>query len=159
MNHWHKTLLKLFLFAFVYGLIFCNWVDLFAGGAYITAIPGYHLWFLMMLFIPFFIVTLLFGRKDMELTLALGLLASLMNDIFYFVIGDAFFGFNVTILPWWANQFGFNGWNPCFVFHGGFFSFTVVSWMMGLSIYARIAAVVLLLRYYWRRAIPHPEGR
>ena len=156
MNHWHQTLLKLFLFAFVYGLIFCNWVDLFAGGAYITAIPAYHIWFTLMLFIPFFAVVLLFGTKDIELTIALGLLASLMNDIFYFVVGDAFFGFNVAILPWWANQFGLNGNAPCFVFQGGFFTFTVTSWMMGAAIYARIAVVALILRSYW---LKHVFGR
>ena len=154
MNRWHETLLKLIAFAVVYGLFFCNWIDLFN-----VTIPAYHIWFAFMLFMPFFISTIFYGKKDIELFLALGLLASLMNDVFYFVIGDVFFGFHVAILPWWANQFGFNGWNPCFVFNGGFFSFTVVSWMMGLAIYGRIVIVGLLLRHYWQKRYGKPDSQ
>jgi hypothetical protein len=149
MRPFHKLLLKLIAFALVYGLIFCNWVDLFNGGAYTYVVPAYHIWFLCMLFMPFFISLIFYGRKDVELFFTLGLLASLMNDLFYFVIGDAFFGFKVALIPWWLNQLGFNGWKPCFVFNGGFFHFTVVSWMMGLTIYTRIFIVCILLAHYW----------
>jgi len=146
MKRWHLTLLKLFAFSIVYGLFFINWIDLFN-----VTIPAYHIWFLSMLFMPFFISVIFYGKRDIELFVALGLMSSLMNDVFYFAIGDALFSFHVALIPWWANQFGLNGWNPCFVFQGGFFHFTVVSWMMGSSIYARIVVVGVILRQYWKK--------
>ena len=144
------TLLKLVVFAAFYGIIFVNWIDLFNGGAYIYVVPGYHIWVLVAYLIPFGILLVIRGRKDWELALSLGLLASLGNDLGYFVVGNAFFGFHVNLLDWYAHQFGFYGNTMLFVFNGGFFTFSVPSWLMGASIYARMAVVGLSLRHWWR---------
>jgi len=148
-NQKQLTLLKLVVFAAFYGIVFVNWIDLFNGGAYINVVPGYHLWVVMAYMIPFGVLLVIQGRKDWELALSLGLLASLGNDLAYFVVGNAFFGFNVNLLDWYAHQFGFYGNTILFTFNGGFFSFGVPSWLMGASIYARIAVVMLSLRQWW----------
>jgi len=148
-NQRQLTLLKLVVFAAFYGIIFVNWIDLFNGGAYIYIVPGYHIWVIIAYMIPFGVLLVVQGRHDWELALSLGLLASLGNDLGYFVVGDAFFGFHVNLLDWYAHQFGFYTNSILFVFNGGFFSFGVPSWLMGASIYGRIAVVFLSLRHWW----------
>ncbi len=143
------TLLKLMVFASFYGIIFVNWIDLFNGGAYIYVVPAYHIWVIIAYMIPFGILLVVNGRKDWELALVLGLLASLGNDLGYFVVGDAYFGFHVNLLDWYAHQFGLYGNTILFNFNGGFFSFGVPSWLMGASIFGRIAVVLVSLRYWW----------
>jgi len=150
-NQRQLTLLKLVVFAAFYGIIFVNWIDLFNGGAYIYVVPGYHIWVIIAYMIPFGVLLVIQGRKDWELALSLGLLASLGNDLAYFVVGDAFFGFQVNLLDWYAHQFGLYGNTTLFTFNGGVFSFSVPSWLMGLSIYARIAVVLVSLRRWWYR--------
>ncbi|MDG6913520.1 MAG: hypothetical protein JRN35_10645 [Nitrososphaerota archaeon] len=145
------TLLKLITFAAFYGIIFVNWIDLFNGGAYIYVVPAYHLWVILAYMIPFVVLLVIRGRKDWELALSLGLLASLGNDLGYFVVGDAYFGFSVNLLDWYAHQFGLYGTTTLFVFNGGFFSFDVPSWLMGAAIYARMAVVILSLRRWWQK--------
>jgi uncharacterized membrane protein HdeD (DUF308 family) len=145
------TLLRLVVFAAFYGIIFVNWIDLFNGGKYIFVVPGYHIWVIIAYMIPFGVLLVIQGRKDWELALSLGLLASLGNDLCYFVVGDAFFGFQVNLLDWYAHQLGLYGSTTLFIFNGGFFSFSVPSWLMGASIYARIAVVLLSLRRWWYR--------
>jgi len=146
------TLLKLILFASFYGIAFLNWIDLFNGGAYIYVVPGYHIWVIIAYLIPFGVLLVIQGRKDWELALSLGLIASLGNDLGYFVVGDAFFGFHVNLLDWYAHQLGFYGGTTLFVFNGGFFSFGVPSWLMGAAIYGRIAVVLLSLRRWWSKS-------
>jgi len=148
-NQRQLTLLNLVVFAAFYGIIFVNWIDLFNGGKYINIVPAYHIWVIIAYMIPFGVLLVIQGRKDWELALSLGLIASLGNDLCYFVVGDAFFGFQVNLLDWYAHQFGFYGNTTLFVFNGGAFSFNVPSWLMGLSIYARIAVVLLSLRHWW----------
>jgi len=150
-NRRQLTLLKLIVFAAFYGIVFVNWIDLFNGGAYIYVVPGYHIWVIIAYMIPFGILLVLQGRKDWELALSLGLLASLGNDLGYFVVGDAFFGFQVNLLDWYAHQFGLYGNTILFIFNGGFFSFGVPSWLMGAAIYGRVAVVLLSLRHWWYR--------
>jgi len=150
-NKRQQTLLKLILFAAFYGIVFVNWIDLFNGGAYIYVVPGYHIWVIMAYLIPFGVLLVTQGRKDWELALSLGLIASLGNDLGYFVVGDAFFGFHVNLLDWYAHQLGFYGTTTLFVFNGGLFSFSVPSWLMGAAIYARIAVVLLTLRRWWNK--------
>jgi len=148
-NKRQLTLLKLILFASFYGIVFVNWIDLFNGGKYIFVVPGYHIWVIIAYLIPFGVLLVTQGRKDWELALSLGLIASLGNDLGYFVVGDAFFGFNVNLLNWYAHQLGFYGTTTLFVFNGGLFSFSVPSWLMGVAIYARIAVVLMSLRRWW----------
>jgi len=145
------TLLKLVTFALFYGIIFVNWIDLFNGGAYIYVVPAYHIWVIIAYLIPFGVLLLTQGWKDWELALSLGLLASLGNDLGYYVVGNAFFGFHVNLVDWYAHQFGLYGNTTLFVFNGGFFSFDVPSWLMGAAICARIVVVVLSLRHWWSR--------
>ena len=145
------TLLKLVVFALFYGIVFVNWIDLFNGGAYIYVVPGYHIWVIIAYLIPFGVLLLVQGQKNWELALALGLIASLGNDLGYFVVGDAYFGFQVNLLDWYAHQFGLYGNTTLFVFNGGFFSFGVPSWLMGAAIYARIGVVLLSLRHWWHK--------
>ena len=148
-NRRQMTLLKLVVFAAFYGIAFVNWVDLFNGGAYIYVVPGYHVWVVIAYLIPFGVLLVIQGRKDWELALSLGLIASLGNDLCYFIVGDAYFGFQVNLLDWYAHQFGLYGNTTLFVFNGGFFSFDVPSWLMGASIFGRIAVVLLSLRRWW----------
>ncbi len=143
------TLLKLVVFALFYGIVFVNWIDLFNGGAYIYIVPAYHVWVIIAYMIPFGVLLVIQGRKDWELALSLGLLASLGNDLGCFVVGNAYFGFHVNLLDWYAHQFGLYGNTTLFTFNGGFFSFGVPSWLMGASIYCRIAVVMLSLRHWW----------
>jgi hypothetical protein len=51
-------------------------------------------------------------------------------------------------------QLGLDGWAVDFYFKGGIFTFPVYSWLMGLSIYARIIAVVLLSELWLRKHQP-----
>ena len=150
-NRRQQTLLKLILFASFYGIVFVNWIDLFNGGAFIYVVPGYHIWVIIAYLIPFGVLLVTQGLKDWELALSLGLIASLGNDLGYFVVGDAFFGFHVNLLDWYARQLGFYGTTTLFVFNGGLFSFGVPSWLMGAAIYARMAVVLLSLRRWWNK--------
>ena len=152
-NQRQMVLLKLVVFAAVYGIVFVNWIDLFNGGAYIYVVPGYHIWVIIAYLIPFGVLLVVRGRKDWELAFALGLIASLGNDLFYFVVGDAYFGFQVNLLDWYAHQFGLYGNTTLFVFNGGFFSFDVPSWLMGASIFGRMAVVLLSLRRWWHHPL------
>ena len=151
-NRRQLTLLELIVFAAVYGIAFVNWIDLFNGGRYIFVVPGYHIWVIIAYMIPFGVLLVVQGRKDWELALSLGLIASLGNDLGYFVVGDAFFGFQVNLLDWYAHQLGLYGNTILFTFNGGAFSFGVPSWLMGAAIYGRIAVVLLSLRHWWRGA-------
>jgi len=148
-NRRQLTLLKLIVFAAVYGIVFVNWIDLFNGGAYIYVVPAYHIWVVIAYLIPFGVLLVIQGRKDWELALSLGLIASLGNDLGYFVVGDTYFGFQVNLPDWYAHQLGFYGNTILFTFNGGAFSFGVPSWLMGASIYGRIAVVLLSLRRWW----------
>ena len=142
------TLLKLVLFSAFYGLILVNWIDLFA-----TSAPAYHIWLVLTYMAPFGVLIVFQGFKDWQLALSLGLLVSLMNDVGYFFVGDLLFGFHMALLPWVSGQLGFQGDTLLFNFQGGFFTIPVTSTLMGLSIYARVAVVAVVLYDWWR----HPS--
>jgi hypothetical protein len=97
---------------------------------------------------PFALVVLMEGISLVPLALSLGLLASLMNDLFYYPVGDLVFGMKVNVLAWWQGQLGFDGLHSIFTFQGGMFSFDVTSMIMGASVYLRIFIVVFLM-YRW----------
>lgn len=59
-------------------------------------------------------------------------------------------GYHGNLAAWYALQFGFDGSRPDFTFQAGFTTFTVTSTIMALSIYLRLAAVVVILLYYFR---------
>ncbi len=137
--------LKLYvLLAVLYGLVFINYIDLASSG------PGYHAWLIMMYFFPFFSLSAMTFRKNFRLTLALGLIVSLMNDAFYFPMGylfgkpfDLVHYYTLWLIP--SNT-------VLFSLQLGAFTITVLSWMMALSIYARVALVGILLRAWKIRA-------
>ncbi|MCW4030237.1 MAG: hypothetical protein NWE92_11395 [Candidatus Bathyarchaeota archaeon] len=134
------------LFSVVYGVVFINYIDI------ASPVPsnGYHLWLVIMYFLPFVGFTLL-NPRNWELTLGLGLVASLMNDVFYgalkYLAGSLSIGVNTYYSLWLVPQN-----TLLFTLNLGFTTVSVFSWMMALSIYLRIAVVVLLL-WHWKRSI------
>jgi uncharacterized membrane protein HdeD (DUF308 family) len=140
------TLLKLILFSAFYGLILINWVDLYG-----TSAPAYHIWLVMTYLAPFGVLIVFQGFKDWQLALSLGLLVSLMNDVGYFFVGDLLFGFHRVLLPWIEGQLGFFGNQVLFYFQGGVFNIPVTSYLMGATIYGRIAVVAIVLYHWWRQ--------
>src|SRR5712692_395723 len=140
------TLLKLILFSAFYGLVLVNWIDLFA-----TSAPAYHIWLILTYMAPFGVLIVFQGLKDWQLALSLGLLVSLMNDVGYYFVGDLLFGFHQALVPWVEGQLGFLGSQLLFTFQGGAFTIPVTSTLMGISIYARIAVVAVILYHWWRQ--------
>ena len=134
----------LVVFAVLYGLVFINYIDIASSGV----IYGYHLWLVLMYFLPFVGFSML-SLKNWKLTLGLGLITSLMNDVFYgsmkYIVGmpyDLTHYYNLWLIPQNTLLFKLNL---------GFTILPVFSWMMALSIYLRIAFVVGLL-WNWKLA-------
>ena len=128
------------VFAVVYGFVFINYIDVLSGGY-----EGYHLWLVIMYFFPFATLSMFFPR-NLQLTIGLGLVVSLMNDVFYglvkYLVGmpyDLTRYYSLWLIP--QNTFLFN-------LNLGFTVIPIASWMMALSIYIRIIAVFILLRIW-----------
>jgi hypothetical protein len=129
----------LIIFAVLYGLVFINYIDVMTPGG---SDSGYHLWLALMYFLPF-VGFSMFNVKNWRITLGLGLIASLMNDLFFgpfkYLIG---YSYNIAgyyhlwLIPQNSLLFHMNL---------GFAVIPVQSWMMSASIYLRIAATCLLL--------------
>ncbi len=126
------------LVAVFYGLFFINYIDILTAAG-----PDYHLWLAAMYFFPFVLFSLLYPR-NWALSVGLGLIASLMNDVFYgsvkYLIGlpiDLSSYYHLWLIP---------GGTILFNADLGFTQFPIYSWMMALSIYLRVVLVVLLLR-------------
>ena len=132
------------VFAVVYGFVFINYIDVLSGGY-----QGYHLWLVIMYFFPFATLSMLFPR-NLQLTVGLGLLVSLMNDVFYGVMRNLM-GFPLD-LTWYYHNWLIPGNGVLFQLNLGFAVIPVLSWMMALSIYLRIIAVVILLRIWQTKA-------
>jgi hypothetical protein len=141
-------LLRLLAYSFIYGTIFINWIDLFAGPAHV---PGYHLWLTFIYFAPFITVSLIYGLGDWELTLGFGLFTSLMNDLLYYIIGRYLFGIPVDLAGWYRCQLLPVCDKPIY-FDFLFLKVKPYPLLMPLSIYARVVVVYLLLRDWWRKA-------
>ncbi len=139
----------LVVFALIYGLVFINYIDIITNGG---TVEGYHMWLVLMYFIPFAILSVI-NIKNLKLTIGLGLVTSLMNDLFYGVVRN-FMGvpydlgiyFNHWLIPSNAVLFNLNL---------GFTVIQVQSWMMAFSIYGRFAVVFLFLGG-WKYLIPNP---
>jgi hypothetical protein len=138
-------LLKLILFSAFYGLVLINWIDLFG-----KSVPGYGIWLMLTYFAPFAVLMVFEGWRSWPLAASLGLMVSLMNDVGYYFMGNLLFGFHHELANWILGQLGFLGNQTVTYFDGVTFTLTVTSWMMGLTIYARIAVVALILLYWWR---------
>ena len=132
-----KKFILYLVFAVVYGFVFINYIDVLSGGY-----GGYHLWLVIMYFFPFATLSMFFPR-NLQLTVGLGLLVSLMNDLFYGVVR------NLMGFPYDLTRYYHNWLIPSnatlFQLNLGFAVMTVFSWMMALSIYIRIIAVFILL--------------
>jgi len=139
------VLLKLLLFSAFYGLILINWIDLYG-----KSVPAYGVWLILTYMAPFGVLIVFEGWRSWPLAASLGLLVSLMNDVGYFFVGNLLFGFHQDLGPWIAGQLGLLGNQVVTYFEAGSFTLTVTSWMMGLSIYARIAVVAVILYYWWQ---------
>jgi hypothetical protein len=106
-------------------------------------------------FAPAYGLFALYGTRDWELYLAIGLLASLMNDLFFYPVGELMHLVSgINLLAWYKLQLGLDGWAVDFWFKGGLFTFPVWSWLMGLSIYLRIITVILLSELWLRKHQP-----
>jgi hypothetical protein len=131
-------------FSVVYGLVFINYIDIASSGLNY----GYHMWLVVMYFLPFAGFSML-NMRNWSLTLGLGLVASLMNDVFYGAVKY------LAGIPWDLGRY-YSLWlipqgNHLFNLNLGSTIIPVYSWMMATSIYLRIAAVVGLL-WVWRRS-------
>lgn len=146
------TLVKLVIFALFYGFVNVNWIDL-----YYNQVPAYHIWLILTYMAPFGVLLVFQGFKDWQLALSLGLLVSLVNDLGYYFSGDLLFGFHAALVPWLSGQLGFQGGTLLFIFQGGAFTIPVTSYLMGASVYGRMAVVVAVLYYWWRRPTDLPE--
>ena len=129
----------LIIFAVLYGLVFINYIDISSSGLSY----GYHLWLVLMYFLPF-IGFSIFNLKNWKFTIGLGLIASLMNDVFYNFI-RYLIGYHINLSSY------YNRWlipQNAMLFHLnlGFAVIPVQSWMMASSIYLRIAATCVLLK-------------
>lgn len=138
-----ELVVKLILYSLVFGALHVNYIDLVVPG---SSAPGYHLWLVIHYFVPFITVVLVLGAQCWDVALALGLLASLMNDLLYFPVGNLLLGRNYDLLDCYAFQFGLRDGEVRWTFNGGFFMIPVSSWLMAFTIYARIAVVTLLVR-------------
>jgi hypothetical protein len=139
-------LLSLLLYSFIYGAVFVNWIDLFAGPPHV---PGYHLWLAAMYFLPFIVVLIFRGIEDWELALGFGLFTSLMNDCLYYIVGKYLFGFRVDLVDWYRCQL-LPACGKGVVFDFLFFKVKPYPYLMPLSIYGRAITTYLLLYKWWR---------
>ena len=138
------SVFKLASFAIIYGLLPINWVDLFN-----PALPGYHIWLTIMYMAPFALVVLMEGFSLVPLALSLGLLASLMNDLFYYPVGDLFFGMKVDRPVLVARPARFRQASTASTLsRAASLRFDVTSMILGASVYLRIFIVAFLL-YKW----------
>ena len=146
-NSSRAAIAALTLYAILYGFFMINWVDLV--GVAKDPFHVYHLWLIGMYFAPWLVVLLLYGRKDWEIFLALGLLTSLMNDLFYYPAAYLMFFEPSQLASFYRYQLGFLGNEPSWTFEGGFLQFKVTSYIMAASIYGRLAAATLLFAHWW----------
>jgi hypothetical protein len=143
-----KKTIFLLVFAVIYGLIFINFIDIITPGGNIS---GYHLWLVLMYFLPFAALSI-FDIKNWKLTIGLGLVVSLMNDVFYGAV-SCLMGrpinlsnyYSLWLIPQNSTLFNLNL---------GFTIINVQSWMMASAIYLRLASAFLLLGG-WKYIVPN----
>lgn len=132
------------LFAVIYGLVFINYIDIAISFNYKV---GYHLWLILMYFMPF-ILTL-----NVKECLTLGLIASLCNDLFFYPLSNLIAGMNYDILETYMFQLGFQLFRVRWIADLLFIKISVSSIIMGITIYVRIAVVLLLMKSKGKKKI------
>ncbi|MEM3982551.1 MAG: hypothetical protein QXM71_07535 [Thermofilum sp.] len=143
-----KLLAKLVAYATIYGLIHVNYIDLVTPGG---RIPGYHLWLLALYLAPFVPIIFVLGLDGWDLVVGLGLLTSLMNDLFYAPAGMILFGRNVDLVDWYSFQLGLRSFEVRWVMDYGFVKVPVSSVGLAATIYLRILLVITLLWRWFRK--------
>jgi hypothetical protein len=126
-------------FAAFYGLIVVNWVDLFHH-----SLPAYSVWLSLIYFAPGMGLLAFTGIRHWRLAIAMGLVASLANDLGFFFVGDLAFGFHEPLGSWFAGQLGFEGMKRVSSFRFPYGKFYVYSWEMGAWVWLRLAAVPMV---------------
>ncbi len=140
-------LIKLIAYSIAYGLLAVNYIDLVVPGA---RIPGYHLWLMAMYIAPFATILLIYGIRCWGLAVALGLLASLMNDLFYYPVGILFFRMKVDLVEWYKFQLGLKGWERHWDMNMGLIMVPIHSITLAASIYVRAIIVIVIIIKWWR---------
>ncbi len=132
---------KFEIFTILYGIIFINIYDCRFPRFY-----GYH-FFLLIVYVAPYIPLLLIRKIDIFNLIWLGILISLFNDIFFFFIARALGARGFDIVWYYSNWL-----IPQKTYLGRwdflFFKLDVYSWMMAVSIHARI--LFLILTRSWR---------
>ena len=141
-----ELLTKLFLYSLIYGLIHVNYIDLIVPG---SSVSGYHLWLIALYFAPFVPILFILGFDDWELLVSMGLIASLMNDLFYYPLGNLLLNRSYDLVDCYAFQFGFKGFYVKWTANFGFALIPVSSLLMAFTIYARVALTVILTWKWW----------
>lgn len=75
-----------------------------------------------------------------------------MNDLFFAPMGNLLLASNYNLLDWYMGQLGFQGLKQFWTFRGGIITFKVTSIIMGLSIYARLIAIIYLLLAKYKKS-------
>ncbi|MBS7641433.1 MAG: hypothetical protein QXE73_00040 [Candidatus Bathyarchaeia archaeon] len=146
VNYKGRVLLALMSYSIFYGVFIINLIDL-----ELPVKGWYHIFLIIMYFCPSILLLALFGLRNWDLALAVGLLISLMNDLFYGPLGNILSVTNYNLLWWYSWQLGLYGMDQRWIFQGGPLNFRVTSFIMGLSIYVRLIAVCILLLEWWRK--------
>jgi uncharacterized membrane protein YhdT len=103
-----------------------------------------------MYFLPFAILCVPIAnlRRNYIFVAGLGVLTSLMNDLFYGVV-KVLFGFNVDLTRYFTLWLIPSG-ETLFHMDLGFVGFPVYSWMMASTIYLRVMFCVVVFVYTFR---------
>lgn len=153
-----KKELKIYiLFSIVYGLVFINYIDI-SNTISSNPINGYHLWLIFMYFIPFSILAVYKIKKNWSLVIFLGLLTSLMNDVFYGLTMYLFSPISNIDLGRYYYLWLIPQSEQLFSLNLGFVIIPIYSWIMAISIYIRIIIIVILLKLLLRKEERNKES-
>ena len=134
---------EIFAFSTLYGALFVNYIDLVMWLRTEEPTPAYHVWLIVLYFVPYAIPylkgTLTFWEFFFQ-----GLYVSLLNDLIWGIWKHVFFGLD---LGWYYSRWLLPLSDTIGKYDYGIFRLEGKSWMMCASIYARIAALVAILKY------------
>ncbi len=160
-SHWLWLVSELVLFAVVYGLLFVNFIDASKPDTAPTVFANYyHVWLIGLYFMPFIVFGLM-NPDNWEIVVGLGLLSSLMNDGLWGFFNVLTTAYTPTQFWTWLCQYYVPSplWGaacPQYLPSDPIFSiklgqlFPVYAWEMQLSLIARAAAIIWLLRRWWK---------
>lgn len=129
------------IFSLLYGIFYVNFIDIITPG---SSIPGYHLWLMILYFIPFLSLLIIYGLRMWKIIVFLAFIVSLMNDLLFYPVKLLFFQKSPNLYEWYLFQLGFKGTTTAWTFNAAFLTIPVTSILMGLTIYLRVAIIMLL---------------